>query len=527
MPRVASDEITIMDITDGDPAPRLASRRLFRALTSVPQTPAATITWATNALSSIETGWSETAPTQQAASATSVYFSDLLFSDTTGTATSTTATGTSPLTVTSFSGLVTFSSGDFSKDGSAITDIDGGNIATGTIAATQINADAITGKNITVGTLTDTAIPTGTKEGVRIASDGTMVVGDIDNYLRWDGSQLIVQGQIINLDPNIVTGLSGAWTAKTSNTPISDDWATAGVYRVVIVGAGGGAGATKRDLGDPSTLHFGSGGGGAGGCAWGTITWDGSTAIEASVGVGGEGSTAYSNQRNASSGTPTYINVGSTGITNAHMVANQGNGASNSAITAGTGGNSTVSTTNMPSGNILWETEAGLIGGSGGSGSANTTYSTIGGGGGVRIFYPNHPVLSGVSNSDVTTALTGHSSATAGADGGGGIANDANINGGASYFGSIPVDSMVGNVSGNNASNANNGFSGAGTNGGAFSGGGGARSHAHDAGTYGAYGGSGNRGGGGAGAKSGNNGNSVPLAAAGFGGGGIIYWARF
>ena len=84
MPRVGSDEITITDISDGDPAPRLASRRLFKTLTSVPQTPQATITWATNALSNIETGWSETSPTQQAASATVVYFSDLLFSDTTG-----------------------------------------------------------------------------------------------------------------------------------------------------------------------------------------------------------------------------------------------------------------------------------------------------------------------------------------------------------------------------------------------------------------------------------------------------------
>jgi len=166
MPRVASDEITITDISDGDPAPRLASRRLFKALTNVPQTPQATITWATNALSNIETGWSETAPTQQAASSTSVYFSDLLFSDTTGIATSTTATGTSPRPVTSFSGLVTFSSGDFSKDGSAITDIDGGNIATDTITADSLTISAndsqIYGSNLPTASSSGTVVSNAT-----------------------------------------------------------------------------------------------------------------------------------------------------------------------------------------------------------------------------------------------------------------------------------------------------------------------------------------------------------------------------
>lgn len=137
MARVASGEITLIDVADGDPAPRLSSRRLFKALTSVPQTPAATITWATNALSNIETGWSETSPTQQAISTTTVYFSDLLFSDTTGVATTTTATGTSPLPVTTFSGLVTYNSGSgaFAVDGGSITSIDGGNLATGSITA--------------------------------------------------------------------------------------------------------------------------------------------------------------------------------------------------------------------------------------------------------------------------------------------------------------------------------------------------------------------------------------------------------
>ena len=286
MPRVASDEITIMDITDGDPAPRLASRRLFRALTSVPQTPQATITWATNALSSIETGWSETAPTQQAASATSVYFSDLLFSDTTGTATTTTATGTSPLPVTSFSGLVTFSSGDFSKDGSAITDIDGGNISTGTIAATQINADAITGKNITVGTLTDTAIPTGTKEGVRIASDGTMVVGDIDNYLRWDGLKLIVQGGIINFQDKFFRGQGRSdYATITTDT---DDLVSNGVVSTgwnafaLISGGGGSSGGYRTE----NNGRASAGGGGGATIQFGLLV-EASDTINVDVGAGG------------------------------------------------------------------------------------------------------------------------------------------------------------------------------------------------------------------------------------------------
>ena len=58
------------------------------------------------------------------------------------------------LQATSFTGLVTFSSGQFSQNGSGITTIDGAHISTGTIAADQIAANAISlSSNKVTGTL--------------------------------------------------------------------------------------------------------------------------------------------------------------------------------------------------------------------------------------------------------------------------------------------------------------------------------------------------------------------------------------
>jgi len=393
MPRVASDEITIMDITDGDPAPRLASRRLFRALTNVPQTPQATITWATNALSSIETGWSETAPTQQAASDTSVYFSDLLFSDTTGTATTTTATGTSPLPVTSFSGLVTFSSGDFSKDGSPITDIDGGNITTGTIDANQIAANAITGKNITVGTLTDTNIPTGTKEGVRISSNGTMVVGDINNYLRWDGEKLIVQGGIINFQEKFFRGQGRSdYATITTDT---DNLVSTGVVSTgwnafcLVAGGGGSAGGQRIENNGKAS----AGGGGGATIQFGLFV-EASDTINVDVGAGGGSSGLFVQAGSGGDTTFTLIRNSVTYV----LTAGGGTGssaASYSLTSGGAGGvmsftkDGVIQTLGQMQALGIFHSLSGQNGGKGGdtpNTGSNSQGRGGGGGGGVDIY---------------------------------------------------------------------------------------------------------------------------------------------
>jgi len=353
MPRVASDEITIMDITDGDPAPRLASRRLFRALTNVPQTPQATITWATNALSNIETGWSETAPTQQAASDTSVYFSDLLFSDTTGTATTTTATGTSPLSVTSFSGLVTFSSGDFSKDGSTITDIDGGNIATNSIIAATVS----------VGNLvTDSSAKPVSGAGAIVSSSGDVSFGDSDKYVSWDTSagNLSIKGDITNIATPFIEGLAGSWlmlTHRTSPpyiTSLSSMLSGAGLYRFIMVG-GGGAGCTA----EPGlTGRRAASGGGSSSIAMWTLDWNGTDQLGVELGFGGAASNSTLGQGGDGGSSNFYIGgtastdiritcpggEGGTKVTSGDNVLNSG-GAGGAIPSIQNGGHSSISQT--------------------------------------------------------------------------------------------------------------------------------------------------------------------------------------
>ena len=70
-----------------------------------------------------------------------VYSSTLVFINAAGTATTTNDTGTTPVQSTNFTGLVTFTGGDFAVDGATVTNIDGGNITTGTIQANALDVD--------------------------------------------------------------------------------------------------------------------------------------------------------------------------------------------------------------------------------------------------------------------------------------------------------------------------------------------------------------------------------------------------
>ena len=130
--------------TNGAPGPRFAERTLYTnpAVSIAPTTePSARITWSTGALSAITSGWSETPPTQTASSNLTVYSSTFVFINTAGTATNTTAVGSAPIQSTNFTGLVTFTGGDFAVDGATVTNIDGGNITTGTIQANALDVD--------------------------------------------------------------------------------------------------------------------------------------------------------------------------------------------------------------------------------------------------------------------------------------------------------------------------------------------------------------------------------------------------
>lgn len=155
--------------SDGDDGPRFATRRLYRAGVVQPATPNASINWATGILSINTNFWSETPPLQVATSTTNVWFSDFFFIDTGGdhSLTATTVNGSTPTKSISFSGLVTFNSGDFRLDGSTITSIDGGNITAGSLNVTtadignlQVTSAQI--DNLTVGTtkIADNAVST-------------------------------------------------------------------------------------------------------------------------------------------------------------------------------------------------------------------------------------------------------------------------------------------------------------------------------------------------------------------------------
>jgi len=150
------------DGATGDDAPRLATVRVYIGAASQPsQAPSATITWSTLGVSlssaSQTAGWSLTAPTIDASSTTTYYFSDISFTDATGTATNTTATGTTPTRSINFDGIVSFTNLN-TRLADANTVIDGDRITTGTIDATQVNVTNLNASSITVGTFPQSQI---------------------------------------------------------------------------------------------------------------------------------------------------------------------------------------------------------------------------------------------------------------------------------------------------------------------------------------------------------------------------------
>ena len=151
--------ITAVDGTDGvngDPAPRYAEIVLYTnpAVVQAPNAPSATITWSDGDISSITSGWSRTPPTEVVSSQQRVYSSRLVFVDSTGVRTTSSDTGDQPVQATNFSGLVTFTGGDFAVDGATITNIDGGNITTRSITASQLETGTITANEIATGAIT-------------------------------------------------------------------------------------------------------------------------------------------------------------------------------------------------------------------------------------------------------------------------------------------------------------------------------------------------------------------------------------
>ena len=285
--------------------------------------------------------------------------------------------------------------------------IDGNLLVTGTVTANAINADAITGKNVTVGNLTATTVPTGTQEGARIQQDGTMFVGNREEYLRWDGSLLTVNGEIRNIDERIFRGRKGYWERVTSTgsvTAAMNRLGGAGLFVFIMCG-GGGSGARGNTTTRSQT------GGGAGGFARVAYEWNGSTAISFAAGSGGASHTG-STEVDGFNGSSSVLTVGGvtaitcTGGTKGLTHANGGAG--------GTGGTGTINNTSF-----FTETRTST-GGAGGFTSDDYRQGT--GGGGINVFQKSG------SNDGGNITSTGTSAAMATAGGGpfGSPANNSN-----------------------------------------------------------------------------------------------------
>ena len=223
------------DGTVGTDAPRFAEIVLYTnaALSATPPAPSATITWSTGALSSITSGWTEDIPTVTANSTDSIYLSKLSFSDTSAPFTTTTVTGTTPVKTINFSGVVTFSSGDFNVDGSPITTIDGGNIETGTISADKIDTTQLVLNSSNILTI----------DGSQVATRSHRTI--IDDYIDDLAGVALSPGASANgtrvLGGNNTAVLKYRFSADIDNLSINtpdDEFRTKRFYYPVVVSTG-------------------------------------------------------------------------------------------------------------------------------------------------------------------------------------------------------------------------------------------------------------------------------------------------
>ena len=385
--------------SNGSDAPRFASRTLYTnpaVVTPADTTPSATITWSSGAISSITSGWSLTPPTQVASSSAKVWTSNLLFSDVSPPFSTTSATGSTAIQGTSFSGLVTFTGGDFALDGSTITSIDGDNITTGSISGGSI-PDA-------------NSPPSGNEEGAHLdLSSGKMVIGDASEYLWYDGVKLTIQGEIVNLTQGRVDGLAGAWQSIQGDIADLSDHAAfgagAGLYRCIMVGGGGGGGRAYRSVG-------GGSGGGASGIAFFTLDWNGNTSIAYTHGDSGA--------QLSGGGASTFSVGGTVRITTNGGGAGGNNNAKTSLSNGGGGGNGVLTSSHSSISSTTFRS-----GGSGGFGKRNTNNNTsaaAAGGGGVD-FFGNGDTNGG----NATQNGNSNSGSVAAAGGGGPFGNAPNV----------------------------------------------------------------------------------------------------
>jgi len=161
-----------------------------------------------------------------------------------------TVTYSSIVKQTAFTGVVTFSGGTFSEDGSSITTIDGANISTGTIAADRIKlsgSGALTIGSLTndSGFITSSGAPvqsvagsTGAVSAATIISAGNIIVQG-DNISTLTNNENFIDGTQVNSNVTAISGGSiTTGTVAAARIAVSD----------IVIGDLSGAGSFKGAL---------------------------------------------------------------------------------------------------------------------------------------------------------------------------------------------------------------------------------------------------------------------------------------
>tara|TARA_R110000782_G_scaffold213749_2_gene301694 strand:- start:1102 stop:2463 length:1362 start_codon:yes stop_codon:yes gene_type:complete len=350
-----------------------------------------------------------------------MYQSTIVFIDTVGPFISTTTAGSTPTQGVSFSGLVTFSDGDFAIDGGgAITTIDGGNITTGSIKANSLDIDE---EIVLSGT--NSGFIAGRTSASDFGTDG-FYVGKIDTTDFQLSHTSIVTSDTLGESGNLEDGtLQGVLHDGQTGLHIYEP-----IFHTRVVGSASSSDIVRTSTGTVTLaggqLHYvtligGGGGGMSGGSSQGSF---------AGGGAGGDTAVTVNSVTTTATGAlarPGYTSTNFNADTNS--VAQGASGAPTTFGPAGTGG-ITGNGGDAPSSSY----------GAGGGGGASNTGSTnpsplLGGSGGLSGNFKNIVVdLTGLSSRTLTINLVG-------SGGSGGIG--ANTNGGSGTGGVVIISNVL------------------------------------------------------------------------------------
>jgi hypothetical protein len=468
MPRVASDEITITNISDGDSSRTVY---LFQNGTSSPTVPLNTAGFvASTGVASGTGSWSTTATVPASGSTLYVASLNIRQPNSTGnweavgdweanpSSSSGADGGTGPRRANGFIYRSTFAAGSAPTGGSidwstgVLTPPTGGwsNTAPSTTsygnsvfvsywAASEADDRLSTAITYTVPVIAQVVV----NDIKSVNFDGTVdnLIGPNSNSgtvgYAMDAStgtavfsNVIVRGRVTNEAERFLNGAAGTWTtitASANNIHLQPAFSEgAGPYRIFIIGAGGG-GARAAPL-DPITpgivsSTWAAGGGGAGGFAAFTLEWDGTTALDCTVGSGGYSIGRVDLNHYGNSGGATTFSIGSSVVATCNGGGGGAHQLSSTTISSGgPGGTATIAT------NALITDTANNVtntGGSGGYGIArvytsNTTSMACGGGGGVN-FLSKSNTNGGNASIGATNLRVGVGHIAVAGGGGGGI----------------------------------------------------------------------------------------------------------